>query len=249
MPDWLLSMFFFSALALPTLALAGALARFLLANPRGDVATGLAWRAVQLYVRVVHRARYEGVEHIPSPAEAADAALPLVIVANHAAGIDPLLIQAKLPFMVRWLMLRAMMLPWASTLWEFCDVIPVSPGESRSAREAIRVLKDGGIIGIFPEGGIERPARTLTPFEPGVGLIVSRSGARVLPVFIDVGPKSRHAFASLLIPSRSRVRFLPIRTYHSSKTSAADVLADLEATFTRETGWPRRPIPPAFPSA
>ena len=226
------------AAALVLLALVGAMCRALMRNPRGDVETGLAWWFVRAWCRVVHRVSFAGLEHVPrwTPGDAPVG--PIVIVANHSAGIDPLLIQSALGFEVRWMMMRAMMVPWAAPLWEWCGVIGVGPGDSRAAREAIRVLKDAGAVGIFPEGAIERPARMLMPFEPGVGLIVYKTGAQVLMAVIDGTPERASAFMSLITPSRARVRFLPMVSYQESGLGAAAIAADLERRMREATGWP-----------
>jgi 1-acyl-sn-glycerol-3-phosphate acyltransferase len=50
-------------------------------------------------------------------------------------------------------------------------------------REAIRRLRSGEVIGIFPEGRVfsrEQPGE----FRPGVALLARRSGAPVVPVHI-----------------------------------------------------------------
>ena len=168
---------------------------------------------------------------------------PLVVVANHTAGIDPLLIQCCCVFEIRWMMLSSMMVPGFDPLWRWIDSIPVGgtvPG-SQSARAGIKHLQDGGVLGIFPEGGIERPAPTILPFEPGVGLLISKTDARVLPVIVDGTPYAPTAFGSLIRRSHSRVRFLPIRSFAGSGKGAKQIVEDLHNTFLTETGWPPAP--------
>lgn len=231
-------------LALPALLAAGLLARTLLSGPRGDVASTLAWYLTRVYSRIVHRVKFDGLEHVPRARAGMPSHGPLLIVANHSAGVDPLLLQSAMGFAVSWMMLRDMMVPWAGALWKWCAVIPVGPGNSRAAREAIRVLREGGAVGIFPEGGIERPPRVLMPFEPGVGLIVHRSGAPVLLAVIEGTPDVSHAYQSLLRTSRARVRFLPMVNYQNSGLNAADIARDLQARMQQATGWPVRPGEP-----
>lgn len=207
------------------------------ATLRGDVETGLAMVCIRAYARFVHRLRVEGVEHVPQWRFGGPDAGPLIIVANHTAGVDPLLIQASVPFEISWLMLREMMVGVFPGLWEWTGVIPVAPGEGRSARDAIRRLESGGVIGIFPEGGIERPHGRIIPFEPGVGLIIHRSNAPVLQVVIDGTPDVASAFLSLVVPSRARVRFLPVKKYSGSGLGAAAIARDLQTRLERVTGW------------
>lgn len=214
-------------------------------NPREEPIAGIAYLFMRLYARLVHGLRVEGREHIP-PRRGHG---PIVLVANHTAGVDPILIQAAMAAEVRFLMARDMQPEALRELWEWVGVIPVNRegADSKAARAAIRWLKeggldgDGGVIGIFPEGGIERPPRRLLPFMPGIGLIVLKGAARVLPVVIDGTPRAETAWGSLIRPSRSVLRFLPIIDYRESGMGPDEIARDLERRFVEATGWPVRP--------
>jgi len=213
------------------------LAHWLSANPRGDPVTGLGWRLLRLYARVVHRLRVEGLENVPRARRPG----PLVVVANHTAGVDPLLIQAACPFFIRWMMALDMRLPALEWFWVWVEIISVDREgrEVVATREAIRYLADGGVVGIFPEGNLERPARHILPFLPGIGLIVHRSKAPVLPVVVSDTPQVDPAWSSLWRPSRATVRFLPRVDYQGSGLHSAAIAEDLRQRFVTATGWPR----------
>jgi 1-acyl-sn-glycerol-3-phosphate acyltransferase len=212
-------------------------AHWLRANPRGDPETGLAWRLLRLYARIVHRLRVEGLENLPRGPKAG----PLIVVANHTAGVDPLLIQAACPFFIRWMMALDMRLPTLEWFWKWVEIISVDRAgrEVAATREAIRYLQEGGVVGIFPEGNLERPPRHILPFLPGVGLIVHRSKAPVLPVVVSGTPQVDPAWSSLWRPSRATVRFLPKVDYQSSGLQSAAIAEDLRRRFIEATGWPR----------
>lgn len=222
--------------ALAALLVAGRLSRALLDNPRGDVDGGLLWHSARCYARALHRLRIEGASNIP----ASRCPGALIVIANHTSGVDPLLIQAACPFEVRWMMAANMRHPAGEFLWRYGRIIFVEPGgrEVASAREAIRHLEAGGVLGIFPEGGIERPPRILLPFLGGVGLIVKRTGAPVLPLVIDGTPAAEHAWQTLLRSSRARLRVQPPVRYAGSGLSAAQITADLQRRYAEWTGWP-----------
>lgn len=217
------------------------------ANPREEPIAGIVWFGLRIYARLVHRIRVEGAEHLPARRGHG----PLVLVANHTAGVDPLLIQSAVPFEIRFLMARDMQPSSLRWMWDWTGVIPVSRDgpDSRAAREAIRWLTSGGldeaggVIGIFPEGGIERPPQAILPFLPGIGLIVLKGRARVLPVVVQGTPYSQTAWGSLIRRSRSIVRFLPIIDYPRSTVSAAGIATDLRERFLRATGWPANDAP------
>jgi len=79
-------------------------------------------------------------------------------------------------------------------------------------KQMIRVLNDDQVLGIFPEGGAQREHRELQPFEPGIGLLARRSGAVIVPVWIEGTPQAKTMIWHFLRPSRSVVAFgSPIR--------------------------------------
>lgn len=216
-------------------------------NPREEPMAGIALLGMRLYARLVHRLRVEGLENLPGRRGHG----PVVLVANHTAGVDPVLIQSVAPFEVRFLMARDMQPRVLRELWEWTGVIAVNRDgpDSRAAREAIRWLREGGldgqggVIGIFPEGGIERPARRVLPFLPGIGLMVVKGRARVLPVVIEGTPYARTAYGSLLRRSHSVVRFLPMVDYANAGISAGEIAGDLRRRFMEATGWPANDAP------
>lgn len=208
-------------------------------NPRNDAVYGLGLAFARLYVRLFHGLRVRG--KVPTRAEGRG----LVVVVNHTAGVDPVLVQAACPFEIRWMMGRDMMIQSLDWWWEWLEIIPVERGEpgkpgndAGAAKEAIRHLRAGGTVGVFPEGGIERPPRTLKPFAPGIGLLVRMTKARVLPVIIEGTPVTDSAWGSLTIPSRSRITLLPVYDPPAGKKSADEITADIQGLFVRATGWP-----------
>jgi 1-acyl-sn-glycerol-3-phosphate acyltransferase len=224
-----------------TLLLAAALLAFaffsraLLRNPRLDFEGGFMWHSVRLYSKLMHSVEVRGRQHMPQFREPG----PLILVLNHTAGVDPVLVQAVCPFEIRWVMASDMRHPLGEPIWRWSRVIFVdrSGQDVAGAREAIRHVTQGGVLGIFPEGAIERPPGVLLPFQPGVGFIIRRTGAPVLPVVIENTPQGRHAWSSLWTVSRSRVTFLPPVEYTDRKWSPEEIAGDLRARFAAATGW------------
>ncbi len=199
---------------------------------RGDVLSGIAMVAVRVYVRVVHGLRVEHAELVDRAVEQIRLGRPVVVVSNHASGVDPLLIQACCPFFIRWMMMREMMTPLLQPVWDWLEIIPVERNgrDTAALRTALRHLERGGVIGIFAEGGIERPYGELMPFEPGVGLLVHKARAGVLLTVVIGAPDAPTAYAAILTPSASRVRFVELRPAPSREQThaATDIARSLE---------------------
>ncbi|TVQ76345.1 MAG: 1-acyl-sn-glycerol-3-phosphate acyltransferase [Phycisphaeraceae bacterium] len=206
----------------------------------GDVETGAWVWMFRVYARLMQRMRVEGSEHVPTLDSLAGRAL--VVVPNHTAGVDPVLVQAAIgaAFETRWMMAEDMRAPGLQWLWDYGRVIFVdrSARDTRAMREALRHLKDGGVLGVFPEGHIERPPRQILPFKGGIGMLVSRTKALVLPAVIEGTPQCDPAWASLWRFGRARVRFLPLIDYQERGVPAAEISEDLRGVFVEATGWP-----------
>jgi 1-acyl-sn-glycerol-3-phosphate acyltransferase len=214
----------------------------------GDLGAALTVRIFQVYARTLHALRTCGNEFVPPRTpDPTPGQPPLIVVCNHTAGVDPVLVQAALPFEIRWIMAEDMRAPQLEWFWRFGRVIFVDRDkrEARSLRDALRHLKDGGVLGVFPEGNLERPPRHLLLFQNGIGFLVRRSGAAVLPAIVDGTPQCDPAWASLMKPSRSTIRFLPPVSY-PDEASPDDIVADLRRRFADATGWPMTDRAPIF---
>lgn len=205
-----------------------------------DAEAAFVVRVFHLYSVLVHRLEVVGRRHIPR----GRAPGPLIIVANHTAGVDPVLIQSVCPFRIRWLMADDMKIEVLDPLWDLGQIIFVDRlrGESLGIREALRHLKAGGVVGLFPEGHIERPPGQVLPFLPGVGMMIARSRARVLMVTVEGTPQVDPAWSSLWRTSRSRVEFFEPFDYQG--TSARDIPGDLRRRFIEALGWPANEVAP-----
>ena len=196
---------------------------------------GTAWKLSTAWVGWRQSLVVQGQQHIATSMASGG----VIVVANHTGGVDPLLMQAAMPRPVRWMMARDMMGSGFDDVWSMLGVIPVerSGSDPRSVRAAMRVLKDGEVLGVFPEGRITRPPETIRPFLEGVGLLALRSSACVLPCWISGTPDVAGMAGSILGRSRSRIVFLEPVTYDRSWTTS-DVTADLRRRIAQASGWP-----------
>jgi 1-acyl-sn-glycerol-3-phosphate acyltransferase len=224
---------------LTLLALLGWLGRAIENNPRGDFESGVAFVLGRLYVSVIHALRVRGKKRLQNLGPEIGRTEPLIVVCNHTAGLDPVLIQTACPFFIRWLMAQDMRAPVLEWFWKFWGIIFVDRDrrDAGGVRTALRHLSKGGVIGVFPEGALERPPRELLPFQPGIGLLIRKSGARVLTCTIEDTPQFDPAWASLWHFSRARIHFREVIDYRGSDLNAQGIADDLRGRFANYLGW------------
>src|ERR1041384_5353924 len=130
---------------------------------------------------------------------------PVILAMNHQSYLDPPLAgitcNRAIYFLARRTLLEVPLLGWVLPK---LNVIPVNQeGVDRSAIKAmIRVLQAGNGLLVFPEGS-RTPNGTLQPGEPGMGLVIAKTLAPVVPMRIF---GAREA----LPRSGRRLRFVPI---------------------------------------
>ncbi|MBN1177998.1 MAG: 1-acyl-sn-glycerol-3-phosphate acyltransferase [Anaerolineae bacterium] len=131
-----------------------------------------------------------GREHFPKTG-------PLLVVANHFSFIDPVAMVQLVPWPIEFVGGFEMpnappSVTWIPKVWGY---YPVFRGAySRYAlRAAEAVLKQNGVLGIFPEAG--NWATVLRPARPGAAFLAARTGAPILPIGLaglnDVFPSLR----------------------------------------------------------
>jgi 1-acyl-sn-glycerol-3-phosphate acyltransferase len=146
---------------------------------------------------------------------------PGIIVCNHISGLDPVLIQSACPRPITWMM-AAEYYTWPlGWMFRVAGVIPVerSGRDLAATREALRALREGKLLGLFPEGRISTTHEIL-PFQSGVAVMATRSGAPVYPAYIDGSQRGRSMAEALLEPQTSQVTFGKAVTFDADDAGA-----------------------------
>lgn len=145
------------------------------------------------------RLRIRGLENVPRRG-------PLIVVGNHVATLDPPLVGSRIPRLDVFYMTKSetFRTRWARFFLRGYNAFPVMrhTADRGAIETALRVLSEGHVLVMYPEGARSPDARLTRAFS-GVGFLARRSGAQVVPVAIwgseDVLPKGRY------MPSRARV--------------------------------------------
>ncbi len=166
-----------------------------------------AWHLVRLYGFAWHKLRFTGRHHVPRRG-------PVILAANHTAGVDPFLIQAGIPRLVRWVMLHQYRFRVLEPMWRAIEPVMLTRQgqELGQLRQMMQYLKAGEVLGIFPEGQIQRGHRDLGELEPGIGLLARRSKAPIVPVWISGTPCAAKMLWHFVKPSHTHILFG--RPYH-----------------------------------
>jgi 1-acyl-sn-glycerol-3-phosphate acyltransferase len=112
---------------------------------------------------------------------------PCIIAANHCSYLDPPLVGVACKRAIHYLARKTLLdVPVLGPILPELNVIPVDQKNAdRSAlMGAIRVVRNGGAVLIFPEG-TRSPDGKLQTAQPGIGMIAGKTGAPVVPVKIS----------------------------------------------------------------
>jgi len=134
--------------------------------------------------RLVFHTRIVGLERVPRDGG-------LLVVCNHISFLDPPLLGAVMPRPVEFMtMAELFRKPWLARLLRTVGCFPIDRSriDHGAAREAIRRLRAGRCVVIFPEGGIRLAEQSVLGgepvFKPGAGSIAVLGGAAILPVIV-----------------------------------------------------------------
>lgn len=111
----------------------------------------------------------------------------LIVLSNHLADLDPLLLQYASPRPVRFMAKADLFeLKVIGSILRYVQAFPVKRGQpDRGAlKYAIALAKAGEVVIIFPEGELSATGELL-PLLPGAGLIIRQAGVPAICCRID----------------------------------------------------------------
>lgn len=181
-------------------ALAGWIVTMLRRSPFTPLQSAL-YALNYVVARVLWRARIDGSFPI-APHQGA------VIVCNHRCPLDPSFIALLSPRVIHWMVAKEYCeFPLFRRLLQTCEVIPVRRGsiDLAAVRAAIRLVQQGEVVGLFPEGRINTTGQLLLPGRPGAAMIALKARAPVVPCYIHGAPYDGTTLGCLLMPASVRL--------------------------------------------
>lgn len=181
----------------------------------------LAW--VRVLLMVISSRDVQGRENVPRKGA-------VIVASNHLSNGDPPVLTVAVPRQIAW-MAKAewFKTPVVGRLFRMVGMIPVRRFEAdlQALRRAQHVLRDGGVLAMFPEGtrGGEKGLRA---GEPGTALIALRTGTPVVPIAIW-GTEHVKLPRDLFRRTRVHVRFgTPLTLKSSGRVTRDDVARGTE---------------------
>lgn len=164
--------------------------------PRKRIVRTLLRILGRVFVRLLARVELHGLDRFPREG-------PLIVVGNHTGAMEVVLLTIYSPRSIEYL--GSVDIPHEGYIAAFVysyGFIPVFRGQaSRSSLEAaLDILRQDGVLGLFPEGGIWEPA--IRRAQAGVAWLSYRGEAPILPIGFG---STRGALADILHLRRPRL--------------------------------------------
>ena len=139
------------------------------------VAKGIVWALLRLWngLQVV------GAQNVPADG-------PVILACNHVAYLDPPALGCGLRRPVRYMAkVELFRIPVLGLLIRALGAFPVdrSRGDVAAIKQASQMLRNGAVLGIFPEGTRNKDG-TVKP-QMGAALLASLTGAPVVPAHVS----------------------------------------------------------------
>lgn len=132
-------------------------------------------------LHILFRVKVEGKENVPQN-EA------FVICANHISFFDPPMLGLCMPLNLRFMAKEELFHnKLFGALLRSLGAFPIRRGKSDvgALRTAMKMLKDGNCVTIFPEGARSKTKGVMKKGKSGAALIAAKSGVNILPVGIE----------------------------------------------------------------
>lgn len=188
------------------------------------------WWVNRLYCGFFHQLKLHNEADLPEQG-------PAMLIANHTSGVDNFLLQAGCRRVLGFLVAQE----WYDhkVCGIFCRLLHCIPvkrdGRDLSAtRDAIRMLSQGRVVPLFPEGKIlPKSGLEIGPGRSGAAFLALRSQAPVYPAYIWGTPATNNVMKAFLGCSQANVIFGPpvdLSKYYNEHGTAENRAALNEVT-------------------
>ena len=129
---------------------------------------------------ILYRPKFYGKENIPKDGS-------IIIAGNHKHAVDPVVVMTSTKRIVHFMAKEEVSKGLHGKLFELLGIIRVYKDKTKNIQSvtiAESMLKDGGVLGIFPEGTRNRTEKDLLKFRQGAVRMAKETGALIVPFAI-----------------------------------------------------------------
>jgi 1-acyl-sn-glycerol-3-phosphate acyltransferase len=140
------------------------------------------------YCRLVFRLRARGIEKVPASG-------PAILAPNHFSAMDHwfvgILLRRRVRFMAKSQLFKGAFLEF---ILPHVGAFPVrrGRGDQEAISTAVKILEDGGLLVMYPEGGRSRSGEIGTSARPGIGRLALELGVPIVPVAVKGSERARN---------------------------------------------------------
>ena len=174
--------------------------------------------------KIIWRVRFHNKERMLLDA-------PYILISNHGSNFDPLVLMAgsdryQVNFLAKKELFKYKIFKKG---FESAGVIPVDRKsvDMHAIRNCLNVLKEGRILGIFPEGTRHHEG-VMEELQNGVAMIALRSKATIMPVYISDKPR---AFKSIDVYFGQPIIIEGLDKMTVNRESCTEVTEQIKATY------------------
>jgi 1-acyl-sn-glycerol-3-phosphate acyltransferase len=171
---------------------------------------------VNAIFRPLYRIQAIGVEQFPKEGG-------VLLCCNHISNFDPIVVGIMIKRNVYYMAKEELFkMPVFGKIVAMCNAFPVKRGMSdrEALRKALKVLKEGHVLGLFPEGTRSRTGE-LGKGLAGAGFFALKSDAAVIPCAI-IGPYK--SFRKLKMVYGSPIDMAELRKNKASAEEATELI-------------------------
>ena len=130
-------------------------------------------------LKILFRPIVYGIENIPKEGS-------LIFAGNHRHALDPIVVMSNTNRVVHYMAKEELFKGLHGIIFEKIGLIKIHRNKSNplAVIEAENILKEGGTIGVFPEGTRNRTENELLKFKHGTVVIAKKTNTKIMPFAI-----------------------------------------------------------------
>jgi 1-acyl-sn-glycerol-3-phosphate acyltransferase len=140
--------------------------------------------ALYIVYRICFGFKFSGQESVPKEGDGRG----VILAPNHVSYLDPPILGISLKRRVTYLakdyLFKHWLVGWVLRNIGALPIKSVDGNDFRSIRDLVRILKQGAVVTVFPEGTRSETGQFKEP-EGGIGFLALKSGAWVVPAYIE----------------------------------------------------------------